>query len=179
MSDYIRLEQILEFREKKAQMQDNLRLRHSGSITVALGMNIPGPIKTGDGIVKAFREGCGKLRAMFEQAGMIVEEMVILEEQAGNVACFSVSGMDDVDLAWMIKKMTVDLEETHPLGRLFDIDVYDAAGAAFSRSQLGVPGRRCLLCDEDAKVCGRSRQHSVEELQKHVQEIIYSWLDTV
>ena len=179
MGDYITLEQILEFREKKAQMQENLRLRHSGSITVALGMNIPGPHKTDDEIVKAFREGCRTLREMLEQADMSVEESAVLEEQAGNAACFSVSGTDDVDLVRIIKKMMVDLEETHPLGRLFDIDVYDASGAAFGRSQLGAQVRRCLLCDGAAKVCGRSRQHSVEELQRRVQEIIYSWLDTV
>ncbi len=225
MSDYITLEQMLEFREKKAQMQDNLRLRHSGTITVALGMNIPGPKKTDEEIVKAFREGCRELNEVLELAGLTVIEKVILEEAAGNVGFFSVtemSGYDwkqlglerigdacdhghkdhecmdtggedfwisdceefeidglELELAEIVKKITVDLEENHPLGRLFDIDVYDADGAAVSRQELGVPGRKCLICHEDAKACGRSRTHSVEELQRRVYEIIRSWAGTV
>lgn len=180
MSGYITLAQMLEFREKKAQMQDDLRLRHSGAITVALGMNIPGPKKTDEEIVRAFREGCRELRAVLKPAGLTVEDEVVLEEAAGNVAFFCVRELREYDrqqlkLAKLVKKLAVDMEEKHPLGRLFDIDVYDTDGAALSRQQLGVAGRRCLICDEDAKVCGRSRTHTVEELQQRVYEIIREW----
>lgn len=182
MGDYITLEQILEFREKKAQMQENLRLRHSGSITVALGMNIPGPNKTDEKIVRAFREGCRQLRKGLDVAGLEAAEEVILEEAAGNVAFWAVraagceEGTKDKNApAMAVKKLAVDLEENHPLGRLFDVDVYDERGMALSRQVLGVPSRRCLICEEDAKVCGRSRTHSVDELQQRVYEIIGDW----
>jgi len=36
--------------------------------------------------------------------------------------------------------------------------------------------RRCLICEKDAKLCGRSRGHSVEELYGRVENIIDSWL---
>ena len=31
------------------------------------------------------------------------------------------------------------------------------------------------LCGRDAKVCGRNRTHSVEELQRKVREILVQW----
>lgn len=176
MSEYITLEQMLEFREKKAQMQDTLRLRYSGTITVALGMNIPGPKKTDEAIVRAFREGCRELETVLERAGLNMEEKIRLEEAAGNVAFFCVAKpAGEEGFASQVKRLTVEVEELHPLGRLFDIDVYAADGTAVSRQQLGAPGRRCLICQEDAKVCGRSRAHSVQELQQQVYEIIRSW----
>lgn len=68
------------------------------------------------------------------------------------------------------------MEETHPLGRLFDVDVYDEAGSGISREELGSPVRKCLICEKDAKLCGRSRSHTVKELYERIESIIDSWL---
>ncbi|MEY8292793.1 citrate lyase holo-[acyl-carrier protein] synthase [Carnobacteriaceae bacterium 52-44] len=56
----------------------------------------------------------------------------------------------------------VNIEENHPLGRLFDLDVLmldqnnEVQGK--SRTKLGLPVRRCFLCERPAKDCGRSRR---------------------
>lgn len=63
-----------------------------------------------------------------------------------------------------VKAVTTALEETHPLGRLWDMDVLDREGKSLSRIALGYPARRCLVCGAAAKECGRSRKHSYEEL---------------
>ena len=85
---------------------------------------------------------------------------------------------EDESILVQIKKLlaTIDIEETHPLGRLFDMDVYDKTGNGISREQLGAPPRRCLLCGQGAKSCGRSRSHTIEELYARVEDIISSWL---
>lgn len=174
MSEYITVRRMAEFREQKVGTQKVLHLRHPNTITVTLGMNIPGPKKTDCLIVSAFREGCRVLMDCLAAADLTAAEKIILEEPAGNVGIFSVDG-GKADLEIVVKQMAVDLEERHPLGRLFDIDVYDMDGNAVSRQKLGLEERRCLICGGDARVCGRSRNHCVEELQQRVYEIIGSW----
>ncbi len=74
-----------------------------------------------------------------------------------------------------LKAATTRLEDEHPLGRLWDIDVIDTLGIACSRRTLGLPARRCLLCAEEAHLCVRSRAHSLPELQQAVQEIVHAY----
>ena len=64
--------------------------------------------------------------------------------------------------------MHIRIEETHPLGRLFDFDVLTADGIKLSRP---LP-RRCLLCTEQAQVCARSRHHSIEELTNEIERLL-------
>ena len=69
----------------------------------------------------------------------------------------------------------VALEERHPYWRLADLDVlWLEAGEvqSISREALGYPRRRCFLCDKEAKLCGRSRTHSVEAIQQKINELV-------
>ncbi len=59
------------------------------------------------------------------------------------------------------KNYAVNLEETHPLGRLIDIDVtLKGQTQSLSRGSL----RKCFLCDNPAFVCGKNKTHTVGEL---------------
>ena len=51
------LEEVLRFREKKALLQEKMIRENPGAVIVSLGMNIPGPVKSGPMIYAAFREG--------------------------------------------------------------------------------------------------------------------------
>jgi Phosphoribosyl-dephospho-CoA transferase (holo-ACP synthetase) len=72
----------------------------------------------------------------------------------------------------------ITLEQQHPLGRLFDLDVLQADGRSLSRREFDLPPRRCLICDELAAACGRSRRHSSEELQVRIHQILHTYLST-
>ena len=69
----------------------------------------------------------------------------------------------------------IRLEESHPLGRLWDIDVFQDSPEAVSRETVGAERRTCLLCGRDAKECARSRRHDIRKLQDKVTEIIAGW----
>ena len=62
-----------------------------------------------------------------------------------------------------------DIEDTHPLGRIFDIDVIDTDGTKLSRDSF----RKCILCDCQAQECARSRRHSVDEMFQAITELIH------
>ena len=63
-----------------------------------------------------------------------------------------------------LKRQLVMLEQQHPLGRLWDIDVIDSDGRSLSRHELGLPARQCLICQQDAHVCARGRVHYLDLL---------------
>jgi holo-ACP synthase len=172
MEENVTLEEMLSFREKKVFMQEALHKKHEDVTIVALGMNIPGPRKTSPSILQAFSAGGEELNRLFLEHGLAVMEETVVKEKAGFLKLYAVKSQDPL----FVKKITIKMEETHPLGRLFDIDVYNDAGNGIGRAELGSPVRRCLICEKDAKLCGRSRSHSVEELYGRVENIIDSWL---
>ncbi|MEG0379594.1 MAG: triphosphoribosyl-dephospho-CoA synthase CitG, partial [Eubacterium sp.] len=69
------------------------------------------------------------------------------------------------------------LEESTPLGRLFDIDVQRSDGSKVSRKIIGLPKRKCLLCHKNAFECSRSRAHSVKDLLRYEAKIMARWFN--
>lgn len=67
-----------------------------------------------------------------------------------------------------VKDLAMRLEDT-PLGRLIDIDVYDASiDRPISRPTL----RKCLLCDRPAAVCRKEGTHTADELTEAIASTI-------
>ncbi len=73
------------------------------------------------------------------------------------------------------KEAAVDIEEKHPLGRLFDIDVYKEDGKPLSREALQKKPRKCFVCDEEARVCTRSLRHDPEEVMAKFAELLRAY----
>ncbi|MDD3369991.1 MAG: citrate lyase holo-[acyl-carrier protein] synthase [Lachnospiraceae bacterium] len=167
----VTLDEVMGFREIKAIEQRKMLEYKTDGIVVALGMNIPGPVKSGPSIKEAFQQGKDKLdKIILQQKGTVLQKSEF-ERKAGYAVIYLVFGIDK----WVLKKETVYLEESHPLGRIFDIDVIGEDAVAITREMVYAKRRSCLLCEQDAKVCGRSRNHSVKELQDKVLEIIELW----
>ncbi|WP_312691967.1 citrate lyase holo-[acyl-carrier protein] synthase [Kosakonia sp.] len=74
-----------------------------------------------------------------------------------------------------IKARCVEMEQTHPLGRLWDFDVFCPHNGQVGRHSLDLNTRRCLVCDEPAHACARSRRHPVDEVTARVERLIDGW----
>ena len=155
----VTLEQVLHSRTRRAERQQAL-LQEGAPCLVSFTLNVPGNIKQFPLARAAFQEGLGLLRRAFGKS-VLKEETI--DEPTGSEALLTV----DADPA-EIKKKTVAMEDDHPLGRLFDMDVLDSGGRSLSRTELGAPQRTCLLCGSSAKVCGRSRAHPLPELRQAI-----------
>lgn len=70
------------------------------------------------------------------------------------------------------KRLAVEIEETHQLGRLFDIDIITPALSPISRTGAGLPPRRCLLCDREARECMRAHTHSPQQVSDHIRAMV-------
>ena len=61
-----------------------------------------------------------------------------------------------------------NIEDSSPVGRLYDIDIIDTDGHKLSRSHY----RKCLICSKQAQECARSRTHTVSEMQDAVEKLL-------
>ena len=146
---------MADARERRVQRRE--QLQKSGETMLAFSLNIPGEIKDAPILRRTFMEGeqllCEILPLTFAKRW---EEF---------------TGWEGIYLCRLppekVKRETALLEETHPLGRLFDFDVFSADGTKLSRPQY----RKCLLCGRQAQLCARSRMHSLAELTAAVEKI--------
>lgn len=156
------VEDMLRARDARAERQRLLREKH-GCCVITLTMNIAGEIKLDEEIERAFEEGVRRVEEQLLRNGERLLERIRIVEFTGCECCWAATGE-----AAQIKRWLEAVEEMDALGRLFDADVQDAQGMPLSRKQ----PRGCLICGENAKICGRSRRHSGEELYFCAKRII-------
>lgn len=156
---------MMQAREARFFMQQNMLARYPGAVLVCLTMNVAGPVKVTPAIERAFAWGMESIRAVL--AGNRVRFEADIHEKTGAEAVFVVEGE-----AKEVKRRLCLLEDGCAMGRLLDVDVIEPDGQKISRTDIGLPPRKCLLCGQDAPVCARSRAHTVEELFARIHEII-------
>jgi len=145
------------------KLQDNQSL-------INAKLNIPGPIKNNFYLAALFNRG-------FEQftANLEIDQQIFWDVATGPEV-FAIVNKDAKD----IKQAAIKFEDDNEFGRLFDIDIliYKSDGLhPLSRSEFKEPERKCLICDKPAKVCARSRTHSVTEMQQYINKLINNNLE--
>jgi holo-ACP synthase CitX len=159
---------------RDARQAEVQRFTSQGHTVVTIVVNVPGADKNpswAEGVlVQGFRQLRGTVDRRF---GGALREVFRRERASGGEVILLV---DAPPLE--LKKMAIAIEDGEAIGRLLDIDVHTAAadglevGCTISRFDLGLPGRRCLLCDAPAHECARSRRHSLEELKKKIAQLL-------
>ncbi|MBS1029666.1 citrate lyase holo-[acyl-carrier protein] synthase [Gluconobacter albidus] len=159
---------ILRAREERARRQLFILRRFERPI-ISVTVVSPGDEKCSPLIMKIFSEARKNICSAVKGSG----SRVLLEEasvsSSGPEAIFVVSTLSQIE----IKKMTMLLEDTHPLGRLWDLDVITPDQFSLSRANFDFPARKCLLCSDIAMNCARSRKHSIEDLHKEMRRIFF------
>lgn len=149
-------------RDRRVQIQNEFIEKYQNPV-ISFCMNIPGPIKTTPLIRKGFGSGKDALLASLEKENLEVLESRIFDDITGPEMLLCVSAS-----AEKIKDLTTQIEENHPYGRLFDMDVIGTDGQKLSRPSY----RKCLICDCQAQECARSRRHTITEMQDKIEEIL-------
>lgn len=159
----VTLQELLASRDRRAARQQEL-IRGFEAPVISLTVNYPGPVKLNAQTRFLFWEGVAAVdRAVPSGAVLLFERR---ELPTGPEGLWAVR-MEPVEL----KRLTCALEETHPLGRLLDIDVV-RAGGPLGRELAGAPTRTCLLCGGNPTVCRRSGLHAPEELAGRIDGMI-------
>lgn len=160
------LNDILSCRERRARIQAEYLARYHCPV-ISFTMNVPGPVKTTPAIRKAFDIGKRELTTWINSEHILISECIEFHESTGDDLIMAVNCS-----AGKLKEKSVLIEETPPLGRLYDIDIIDETGTKLSRKIC----RKCILCEKPAHECARSRTHSIIELQAKIDALLKSVL---
>ena len=165
MAERVTVSDMMDAREARAQAQRRCCARYPGASVVCLCMNIAGAIKRTENIERAFSWGLRNVKAVLAPCETLFDAAI--HEKTGPEAMLCVRAD-----ARAIKRRLCALEDGEALGRLLDIDVIAPDGGKISRTEIGLPARRCLLCGNPAPVCARSRAHSADALFEKANAII-------
>jgi len=154
-----RAARVQELHLLSKQLRDNQSL-------INAKLNIPGPIKNNYYLSELFKRG---LEQFLET--LPVDYRLIWDVATGPETFVVIS-----ETASSVKRKAVTFEDDSEFGRLFDIDVLrynnDNDLQPLSRKDFDQPARKCLICDKPAKVCARSRAHSVDEMQRYINKLM-------
>ncbi|MBP3202238.1 MAG: citrate lyase holo-[acyl-carrier protein] synthase [Bacteroidales bacterium] len=161
------LDTLLESRDRRAAHQRKLLEEWPASTLVCITVQLPGPIKRDS---RSLLIGGAGMAALLDKFGSVLQHVQVKDLETGYEAYLIVPLP-----AALVKKMTSEIEETHPIGRLMDIDVITSEGP-LDRAAIGLPPRRCLLCDNEARYCMRAKTHTPEELWARINHLIKTYL---
>jgi len=161
---------ILKAKEERATVQLELIKKYNTPL-VSFTLNIPGPNKNSNKFDLVHNIGSNLLEEELRKSGHYINYITYKEASAGREGFFSVTGDPSI-----IKNITINIEQTHTLGRLFDFDVFDEYGNQISRKNFNLKERSCLLCSENAAICRRNRSHTLEEVLQGIDKIISNYV---
>lgn len=166
----ITLEQLLEAREQRAAKQKGL-IKKFALPLISFTVNIPGARKNTPVSRKIFYNGCNMVMKILEEKGDLPVRSELYEPDTGYEAYFVINTDQ-----YVLKALMLQIENEYPLGRLLDLDVIGTDGIPISRGALGYSKRKCLLCDQDAHICTRSRKHLTEDIINKIQHMVDSYI---
>lgn len=164
----ITLDMLLASRDRRVEMQQQLRAKHPNFTLVCLTVIMPGNVKRN---LYSLIVSQAAINALIDRLEGNIVDIVTRDLPTGYEAYF-VTSLSQYDA----KLVACDIEDNNPLGRLFDIDVIDGEGLPIKRETVGSNPRRCLMCDNEARYCMRNRTHTPQELNAKIQQMVEAYV---
>ena len=184
----VTLNELLASRDSRHAMQQKLLAEHSGKTLVCLTVVMPGSVKRNhqslvvahaavEQMIRSYELGVrnDELRVTNDELGVKSDELgvrfggrLIERDLETGYEAYLITSLPLLEA----KRIAVQIEDTHPLGRLFDIDIIDKDGVPVSRDRVGSRPRRCLVCDREARYCMRMRWHTQEEIWERINAMV-------
>lgn len=167
MESYLpeKIQELLIYRSLTDEYVSKLCSSFKESSLVQISPNIPGPDKKVFPAKELHDSGVEEIRKMVFRKGFGMTNYLRIEGWPFYISFFMVFAD-----AYELKESCLELEESHPLGGFWDIDVYLCDGQKLSREMVNHRERTCFLCSAPAKECSYQVHHSHEELVAHIQK---------
>jgi len=177
MPDCISVEEIGKAREERSGKIKSILSSDQNILAILFTLNIPGRIKDTPLYRKMHKAGTSEIIKSLKWNKISFSIIKTAHLSTGSegyfaIHCSSGSGGRDCPDPVTVKKIAAAVEETHPLGRFFDIDIFEKP---HNKVSSGRPLRKCFLCGNDAFVCSRSASHPVEKLVEKIREKGEEW----
>ncbi|MCX7788728.1 MAG: triphosphoribosyl-dephospho-CoA synthase CitG [Spirochaetes bacterium] len=160
---------LLEARDRRQRLREYLLVQYGCPLVQVSPIN-PGARKNTPYALMVQDLAEEAVRHTLRKEGFAILHEEGAREETGPWALYVILGE-----ANRIKKSLIQLEESHPLGRLFDLDVIDPKGIPLSRRMLGCPERRCIVCGGPVSSCIRNSTHTVDRVWKTATERVETY----
>ena len=127
------LDDVLAARDARQAAQQVL-LSAGANCVVSFSVLAPGAVKRSPFLDEVFDIGKGRLKHELGRLNISIYAERLLNHAGGQSLLLAADGAADA-----LKAALIGLEQSHPLGRLWDIDVIDGSGKPLSRPQAGLP----------------------------------------
>jgi len=161
----INFNNLLLSREQRAQKQQRMLFEYHLPL-ICFTLNIPGPNKVSSLFEMVFNEGLIAIRNSLNGKGITIVKQNAYYYQTGYESFLVVNCV-----AELAKLLMIEIEDTHPLGRIFDIDVLNINSEKISRGELGFSRRTCIVCGNNVDVCRRNSVHSLSNVVGLITEL--------
>ena len=157
---------ILDARESRRAHINTLEEEHPNKTVVILKTNVVGANKNLPYMAFICRHYSKIIASTFQDKILLMGHQLSLD---GDYCYFVI---DENGL--LVKRKMIEIEESNTLGRLIDIDVYN--NKSYSRTDLSEARRKCLLCENEAVICARTKAHSEAEIKQEMKSIVQRYL---
>lgn len=155
---------ILNAREERVCFQEEVMDRYKNNTLISVRVNYPGAKKN---------------TALSRNIYFAIEKIILdIFKYYIRLTFFRITAEGPVGIfivnrnSKVIKQLCMKVEDSHPIGRFVDIDVYDGfTRKSLSRTGFGASPRKCYLCDNIAQECVRNRTHDIEKIIKYMEEV--------
>lgn len=171
----ITLDELLASRDARHALQQQLLAEHPGHTLVCTTVVVPGSVKRNQQSLIVAHAAVEALRKAFgvdQWTERDRRQRFIERDLPTGYEVYLVTPTPLLEA----KLMAVQIEDSHPLGRLFDIDVIDQQGAPVPRTAVGGEPRHCLVCNREARYCMRMRWHSQDDIWEAINQRIDAYV---
>ncbi len=158
------LSKILLAKEQRQAIRQGIG--NMGYATISINFNIPGYPKTDTLLSKIFILVNKELENFLKAHRISFKEQQIktICDEAGDISFFPLIVEENTDYK-AIKDKLEQFEESHPLGRMLDVDLFDHTQKSISSHKQ----KSCFICkNKPALHCMREQNHTYEALRTHI-----------
>jgi holo-ACP synthase/triphosphoribosyl-dephospho-CoA synthase len=159
------MDKVLQAREDRARYIEQLIDLFPNKTILTLKLNIPGLHKN----LSPFHLVLLKMHQnILNRFSLSIIKTKKIKSIAGDTYVYVLDAK-----AFFVKQEAIKLEEERAWYRLTDLDVYDGS-KWLSRRDFDLPPRKCLLCEREAAICAREKNHSLSALLTQMKKIVIS-----
>jgi len=154
-------------KETRAKKQHQLVKKHANPI-ITIKAHIPKELRNNLYVKEIIKHAIYAIKHMLNQQNFLC---VATDEHKGNAGeehYFSVQCRSASEL----KKYTMIIENTHPLGQLMDLNVMNKNGETISRGSCDLDARQCIICNSIAPECAKKHRHTLSELDNKIKSVL-------
>jgi holo-ACP synthase len=164
----ITLEELLASRDARRQRELRYLAEYPDLALLVLTIVVPGSEKRTPAAIVVAKAAMEALHQEFDTS---IRHELIKDLNTGYEAFLLLDmGREEA------KRRAIAIEDTHPLGRLMDIDIIGADGIPLGRGAMNRSPRRCILCGNDARICMRAKSHTPAQMDAKINNLVDEYI---